>query len=107
MSGTSFSAAFVGGAIALLDAEYPSRNMSIETIRNLVQSSATELNNCNQFGAGLLNVSNLLSLANSSSYLDYKSVCPATYIVPTTLGPEPRSKNLDFSNFLFLVSSYF
>ncbi len=99
MSGTSFSAAFVGGAIALLDAEFPSRNMSIETIRNLLQSSAIQLNNCNQFGAGLLNVSNLLSLANSSSYLDYKAICPSTYIVPTTLGPEPISKNLDFSNF--------
>ena len=99
LSGTSFSAAFVGGAIALLDAMYPSRNMSIETIRGLLQSSATNLGNCDQFGAGLLNISNMIDLANGSSYMTHQALCSGAYTIPTSLEPEPTSKSLSFSKF--------
>lgn len=102
-SGTSFSAAFVGGTIALLDAMYPSRNMSVQTIRSLLQSSAENLYNCNQFGAGLLNVTQLIQLANLSNYSQYSPVCNATYSIPISLGPEPTTKALNFPYFSILV----
>ena len=101
LSGTSFSSAFVGGAISLLESMYASRNMSVETIRSLLQSSSVKLNNCNQFGSGLLNVTNLLNLASSTSYLDYKPVCSPTYTIPTSLEKLSSSANLSFSNFIF------
>ena len=102
LSGTSFSSAFVGGAISLLESLYASRNMSIETIRGLLQSSSETLHDCNQFGSGLLNITNLLNLAGSSSYLNYKSVCTPTFTIPTSLEMLSSSTNLSFSNFIFV-----
>lgn len=110
LSGTSFSAAFVGGAVGLLEAEHASQNLSIETIRGLLQASADSLGNCLQFGAGILNVSKLLQLASSTTDSPPKPVCSATYTIPTSLGPKPPTKSLSYPfegvlAMVFLVSS--
>ena len=103
LSGTSFSAPFVAGAVAILDSLHYTENMSIPTIKALLQSSADKLHNCTQFGAGLLNVTNFMKLANYKNYSDYSLVCQPTYTNPTSLGPLPNTKNLVFSN-LFITS---
>jgi hypothetical protein len=87
LSGTSFSAAFVGGAVLLLQASDETKNMSIETIRNLIQNSALNLKNCNQFGAGLLNITNLFKLAFSNNQDGYNPICSNLNTIPTNLDP--------------------
>ncbi len=103
LSGTSFSSAFVGGAVSLLEAIQSPHNLSVETIRDLVQMSASKIGSCMQFGAGLLNVSKLLEIEYSNSIATFSPVCKPSYTIPTELGPEPSTTSLNFP-FLGIIS---
>ena len=103
LSGTSFSSAFTGGAIAILDAMFNNRNMSVQTIRGLVQSSANSLGECSQFGAGLLNITNLLKLSQETDYLNYTPKCEFSYVLPVSLDSPPQTKSLSLSIFLITL----
>jgi hypothetical protein len=70
-----------------LQASDETKNMSIETIRNLIQNSALNLKNCNQFGAGLLNITNLFKLAFSNNQDGYNPICSNLNTIPTNLDP--------------------
>jgi subtilisin family serine protease len=92
LSGTSFASSFVGSSVALMLMKNPL--LTPVTIRNILHQSAIDLEDCTNFGAGLLNVSKALELTlnvtNSEFYLNNSHLkCSPDYIIPEFLPAYP------------------
>ncbi|MFV2015312.1 MAG: S8 family serine peptidase, partial [Candidatus Heimdallarchaeota archaeon] len=84
LSGTSFSSAFIGGAVSLLQS-IANNKLDPEQIRKLLQYSSESLGTCSKYGAGLINISKLLDNTRNFQEKDNISLkCDPTYEIPST-----------------------
>lgn len=106
LTGTSFSAAFVGGAVTLLQS-ISHNALSPRDVRVLIHESSQDLGDCSKYGSGLLNITNLLSTYKYSKLKSLTLKCQPSYSIPTTLPTLLKSElnlSFQFSDFVFSIS---